>query len=301
MKMGRQKVGEDSGEGKPREERAKALTSQPARTVEPKSFLYVGQREFAVTTPNDSSVYILGSDDATTCHLVVLRDAGSGATCLAHCDGSDTNAEVSMIISSVKLFSSNTEGGRLELHLIGGFSDEKGLSQDLTSHLLRAFDKQQDEVHLVTFCVTELNDVVKNGIHVPIIYGIAVNVKTAEIFSATFQDHGPDEDIRSARTLTGGAMLSIYDTKTERLCIGPYYWMPFPFLDYWLEQDDEQILKKLSTSPLAEPPHFVKHIRSTLLFLKEHPFPENTLFLNKKSRVFKKSEGLWERVLTDKM
>ncbi|XP_030066946.1 protein N-terminal asparagine amidohydrolase isoform X2 [Microcaecilia unicolor] len=207
-----------------------------------------------------------------------------------------------MIISSVKSFSSNIEGGRLELHLIGGFIDDKGLSQDLTSHLLRAFDTQQDEVHLVTLCVTELNDMVKNGIHIPIIYGIAVNVKTAEIFSATFQDQGPDEDIRSARSLTGGAMISIYDVKTEQLCIGPYYWMPFPFLDFWLEQDDEQILKKLSTSPLAEPPHFVAHIRSTLMFLKEHPFPENTLFLNKKSRLYKKNEGgLWERVLTDKM
>ncbi|XP_029432041.1 protein N-terminal asparagine amidohydrolase [Rhinatrema bivittatum] len=284
------------------EERAKALTCQPARTVGPKGFLYVQQREFAVTAPNDSSVYVLGSDDATTCHLVVLRDTGSGATCLTHCDGSDTEAEVSVILGSVKSFSSKPADGRLEVHLVGGFNDDKGLSQNLTSDLLRAFDNQQDEIHLVTFCVTELNDMVKNGFHFPVIYGIGVNVRTAEIFSASIQDHGPDENIRSARMLAGGAMISLYDAKTEQLYVGPYHWMPFPFVNFWLEQEDEQLLKNLSTSPLAEPPHFVSHIRATLTFLQEHPFPGNSLFADKKPRVYKKNkEGLWERVLPDKM
>lgn len=31
----------------------------------------------------------------------------------------------------------------------------------------------------------------------------AVNVKTAEIFPATFPEKGPDEDLRSAHVLTG--------------------------------------------------------------------------------------------------
>ncbi|POI34876.1 hypothetical protein CIB84_001372 [Bambusicola thoracicus] len=93
------------------EEKAKLLRSQPTQIVEPKGLLYVQQREFAVTTPNDGSVSILGSDDATTCHLIVLRHTG-------------------------------------------------------------AFDLQPDDVHLVTFCVTELNDREEKDIHFPIIYGI---------------------------------------------------------------------------------------------------------------------------------
>ncbi|KAM6080126.1 protein N-terminal asparagine amidohydrolase isoform 2-T2 [Theristicus caerulescens] len=266
------------------EEKAKLLRSQPAQIVEPKGLLYVQQREFAVTTPKDGSVSILGSDDATTCHIVVLRHTGSGATCLTHCDGSDTEAEVSLIMSSVKSFSNTTGYGRLEVHLVGGFNDDRQLSQKLTNQLLRAFDLQPDDVHLVTFCVT------------------AVNVKTAEIFPATFPEKGPDEDLRSAHVLTGATLTNIYDAKMEQLHIGPYFWRPFPHVDFWLEQDDKQILQNLSTSPLAEPPHFVSHIRSTLTFLKEHPFPSRSLFPDRKPRIYKKNEeGLWEQVCSDKI
>ncbi|XP_047923065.1 protein N-terminal asparagine amidohydrolase isoform X2 [Anser cygnoides] len=262
------------------EEKAKLLRSRPTQIVEPKGLLYVQQREFAVTTPKD----------------------GSGATCLTHCDGSDTEAEVSLIMSSVKSFSNSADYGRLELHLVGGFNDDRQLSQKLTNQLLRAFDLQPDEVHLVTFCVTELNDREEKDIHFPIIYGIAVNVKTAEIFPATFPEKGPDEDLRSAHILTGARLTNIYDAKKEQLHIGPYFWRPFPHVDFWLEQDDQQILQNLSTSPLAEPPHFVSHIRSTLTFLKEHPFPSRSLFPDRKPRVYRKNQdGLWEQVCSDKI
>ncbi|XP_061455911.1 protein N-terminal asparagine amidohydrolase-like isoform X1 [Rhineura floridana] len=185
------------------EEQAKCLRSQAAQSVGPKGLLYVQQREFAATTPKDGSVSILGSDDATTCHLVVLRHTGSGAICLTHCDGSDTETEVLLITNAMKVLSPNTECGRLEVHLVGGFNDDRHLSQQLTNQLLRAFDRLQDSIHLVTFCVTELNDRQEKGEHFPFIYGIAANVKTGKIFHATFPDKGPDEDLRSAIIFTG--------------------------------------------------------------------------------------------------
>ncbi|KAB1263732.1 Protein N-terminal asparagine amidohydrolase [Camelus dromedarius] len=279
-----------------------------------------------------SSISILGSDDATTCHIVVLRHTGNGATCLTHCDGTDTKAEVPLIMNAIKSFSDHAQCGRrlglqvtgldsaagptrssqstvvidlrLEVHLVGGFSDDRQLSQKLTHQLLSEFDRQEDDIHLVTLCVTELNDREENENHFPIIYGIAilssltaVNVKTAEIYRASFQDRGPEEELRAARALTGGPMISIYDAKTEQLRIGPYSWMPFPHVDFWLQQDDKQILENLSTSPLAEPPHFVEHIRSTLMFLKKHPSPTNTLFPGNKALLYKKNEdGLWEKI-----
>ncbi|XP_078519322.1 protein N-terminal asparagine amidohydrolase isoform X1 [Lissotriton helveticus] len=279
-------------------EGARNLTSKPSQTVEAKGFLYVQQREFAVTTPKDSSVSFLGSEDATTCHILVLKHTGSGATCLAHLDGSDTKAEVTTITSSVKSFSSNAADGRLEVHLVGGFNDDRRLSQKLTSQLLNSLDQQKDEIHLVTLCVSELNDKLEDDVHLPIIYGIAVNVKTGDLFPATFQDKGPEEDLRSARSFTGGPMINIYDAKTELLNIGPYYWRPSPYAYFWLEQDDERILQNLSTSPLAEPPHFVAHMRSTMMFLKNNPEPQNFLFPDKKPRTYKKNEsGLWESVV----
>uniref|UniRef100_A0A8D1ZAU2 N-terminal asparagine amidase n=1 Tax=Sus scrofa TaxID=9823 RepID=A0A8D1ZAU2_PIG len=209
----------------PLEERARLLRGQSVQQVGPQGLLYVQQRELAVTSPKDGSVCILGSDDATTCHIVVLRHTGNGATCLTHCDGTDTKAEVSLIMSSIKSFSDHTQRGRLEVHLVGGFSDDRQLSQKLTHQLLSEFDRQEDDIHLVTLCVT------------------AVNVKTAEIYRASFPDRGPEEELRAARVLTGGPMISIYDAKTEQLRIGPYSWMPFPHVDFWLQQDDKQILE----------------------------------------------------------
>uniref|UniRef100_A0A8I5YQL7 Uncharacterized protein n=1 Tax=Pongo abelii TaxID=9601 RepID=A0A8I5YQL7_PONAB len=35
----------------------------------------------------------------------------------------------------------------------------------------------------------------------------AVNIKTAEIYRASFQDRGPEEQLRAARTLAGGPMV----------------------------------------------------------------------------------------------
>nr|XP_058153332.1 protein N-terminal asparagine amidohydrolase-like [Dasypus novemcinctus] len=169
-------------------------------------------------------------------------------------------------MNSIKSFSNPSQCERLEVHLVGGFSDDRQLSQKLTHQLLSEFDRQEDDIHLVTLCVTELNDREGNEKHFPIIYGIAVNIKTAEIYRASFQDRGPQEELHAARALTGGPMISIYDVKTEQLRIGPYYWMPFPHVDFWLQQDDKEILENLSTLPLTKPSHFVDHIRSTLIF-----------------------------------
>lgn len=93
-------------------------------------------------------VSVIGSDDATTCHLVVLRHTGnvafircmlfalfcqrtqfvitamiefhyflgSGAVCLAHCDGSSTWSEVPVLVKAVTSLSNVSNGGRYETH-----------------------------------------------------------------------------------------------------------------------------------------------------------------------------------------
>ncbi|XP_067318161.1 protein N-terminal asparagine amidohydrolase-like [Anolis sagrei] len=91
----------------------------------------------------------------------------------------------------------------------------------------------------------------------------------------------------------GLEMINIYDSRKEELRIGPYFWMPFPHVDFWLQQDDEHILQNLSTSLVAESPHFVSHIRATLMYLKEHSFPDKTLFPSRRLWIYRKnSDGL---------
>ncbi|KAL7825911.1 hypothetical protein SRHO_G00336490 [Serrasalmus rhombeus] len=277
------------------EENAKEFRSKSPVTVDPKCLLYVQQREFAATTPGDNSVSIIGSADATTCHLVVLRHTGSGATCLAHCDGSSTWTEVPLLVNAVTSLSNSAKDGRLELHLVGGFDDDSKTSHKLSLNILVAFQKQKEEIHLETCCITDMNDVVRDGIHRPIVYGIGVNVKTGELFPASFPQRGPAEDLRSARTFTGGQMVGVYDSTKEQVTIGPCRWAPNRDIAFWLAEDDDTILQYLSTSPYAEPPHFVQHIKSTIQFLLDHPSAENLFPGGQPQRFQRTEQGTWER------
>ncbi|XP_008407169.1 protein N-terminal asparagine amidohydrolase [Poecilia reticulata] len=279
------------------QENAKAFRSKPRVDVDQKHLLYVQQREFAATTPADNCVSILGSDDATTCHLVVLRHTGSGAVCLSHLDGSSTRTEVQLIMKAVTSLSDGCNEGRFELHLVGGFDDDDKRSHKLSLNILAVFQKQKEHVHLETCCITEMNNVVDKGIHKPIVYGIGVNVKTGEVFPASFPHKGPAEMLRSARTFTGGEMTDIYDSRHGLVRVGPCQWSPDLEIAFWLSQSDATILKYLSTSPFAEPPHFVQHIKSTIQFLLSHP-NSDSLFLGGQPHLYHRTEsGNWERLV----
>lgn len=69
---------------------------------------------------------------------------------------------------------------------------------------LGSFHKQPVEIDLTLACVGELNTTARGGIHWPLVYGVGVNVKTGEIFPATFQDKGPDQELRKTRQITSG-------------------------------------------------------------------------------------------------
>ncbi|XP_070776511.1 protein N-terminal asparagine amidohydrolase isoform X2 [Enoplosus armatus] len=279
------------------QENGRTFRSKPLVDVDPKCLLYVQQREFAATTPTDNCVSVIGSDDATTCHLVVLRHTGSGAVCLAHCDGSSTRSEVPLLVKAVMSLSNVSKEGRLELHLVGGFNDESKTSHDLSLNILAAFQKQKEDIHLETCCITEINDIVVDGTHRPVVYGIGVNVKTGDLFPSSFPHKGPAEELRSARTFTGGQMADIYDSSRGLVKIGPCKWSPNLDIAFWLSQNDDTILKYLSTSPLAEPPHFVQHMKSTIQFLLEHP-SSDSLFPGGQPQLYRRTEGGdWERVV----
>ncbi|KAG7214526.1 hypothetical protein INR49_023041 [Caranx melampygus] len=160
-----------------------------------------------------------------------------------------------------------------------------------------AFQKQKEDIHLETCCITEMNDVVVDGNHKPIVYGIGVNVKTGEVFPSSFTHKGPAEELRAARTFTGEQMAEIYDSSRGLVKIGPCKWSPNLDIAFWLSQSDDTILKYLSTSPMAEPPHFVQHMKSTIRFLLEHPNPDS-LFPGGQPQFYRRTEmGDWERAV----
>ncbi|CAL1679997.1 unnamed protein product [Lasius platythorax] len=278
-------------------ESAAQLHSMPAKLVGPASLLYVQQREMAATVPQDKNVSILGSDDMTTCIIVVVRHSGSGAAALAHLDGSGTEDAAVAMIQRVTELSPIGYEGRLELQLVGGYSDPRNYSEELFYTILSAFHKQPVEIDLTLCCVGELNTAVRVGIHWPVIYGIGLNVKTGEIFPATFPDKGPDQALRCARQLTGGQqVLDIYDCALGLLRIGPFNYDPLRGVDLWLAQSDQFILQHLSTSPEVEQPHFVSQVRATLKYIQDNQFPAVTVFRDNKPHYYRRDEttGAWQ-------
>lgn len=275
---------------------AQQFVAIPNKVVGPAGLLYVRQRELAVTVPHDKNVTILGSDDATTCIIAVLRHSGSGAVALAHLDGAGTEECAATMVQRVQEVGMGFAEGRLELQLVGGFSDSRHYSEDLFYNIMHAFHRQPVEIDLTLACVGELNTTIRSGIHWPIVYGVGVITKTGELFPATFPDKGPDLALRIARHLRGGQqVLDIYDSNLGLLRIGPFNYDPLRGVDLWLEQPDELILQHLSTSPEVEPPHFVMQIRATLKYIQEHPFPAITVFRDNRPRYYRRDEntGQW--------
>lgn len=272
---------------------ASHFISIPTKVIGPAGLLYVIERELAVTVPQDKNVSILGTDNATTCVIVVIRHTGSGAVGITHVHCEDG---VLSLIERVRELSVGFPDGRLELSLVGGFADTRNYSEGVFHSIMHAFHKQPLEVDLVLACVGEVNTTIRGGIHWPIICGVGVNVKTGEIFPATFLDRGPELSLRCARHLTGGhQVLDVYDCQTGLHRIGPFNYEPLRGVDLWLQQSDEFILQHLSTSPEVEPPHFSSMIRQTLKYIQDHPFPAVTVFRDQRPLYFKRDEvtGVW--------
>ena len=277
------------------QESAEEFCKQPIREIGKTGLLYVTQGEYGTVAKDDENITVIGSEDATTCHILVLRHTASGVTSLGHFDGRDTCNGIKNIIASVTNSSPNHSSGKIALQLFGGFVDDRGTSHRLTISILEAIQSQSVPIHLCSVCVTDFNDTVEKGLHKPRIYGVGVTVQDGHIFPATFLDKGPDESVRHARIFTGaGRMVEIYNSSYKELRIMPYEYKKdiTPIIPFFLDASDEVILKNLSTSPHCEPPHFVATIKATLNHIISHPKPLVTVFPGGRPRVYKRQPGV---------
>lgn len=273
---------------------ADEFCKKPVQTVERRGLLYITQGEYATVTKEDENVTVMGTEDATTCHMVVLRHTGSGVTSLGHFDGHDTSNGLKNMIASV-MCSSKANGAKIVLHLFGGFLDDSNTSDRLTTSILEVIQNQDEPIHLSSACITGFNDTLDKGLHQPRTYGIGVAVQGGEIFPAAFADKGPDEHIRHARNFSGfGRMVEIYSSTYKELRILPYGLKStgiIPYIPFFLDASDEVILEHLSTSPHCEPPDFVANIKATLHHILTHQQPLVTVFPGGRPRVYKRQPG----------
>ena len=95
--------------------------------------MYVGQREYATVTYTDPFIDIIGSDDATTCHILLLVDETNFNCSLCHLDGSETYEGIRAMIESLNRLRNDPENKvEFSVYLVGGFDDSKKYSIDLT-------------------------------------------------------------------------------------------------------------------------------------------------------------------------
>ncbi|RUS71364.1 hypothetical protein EGW08_020873 [Elysia chlorotica] len=273
------------------------LIKQSVEVVGPEQLLYIGQRELAGTSPDDDVISILGSEDATTCHIMVLRHTGSGAAAMVHYDGSSVAEGLQNMISIVEDLTEDMQAGRLEVHLVGGFVDERKNSHEVSDKVIEALCESSYRLHLVTACITHFNTEYRNSVPFPIIYGVAFDVKAGRLFRAKFPDKGPDMALRGARHCTGSKEnLNIYNPQTHRLEIGPFHYDRLPNVDLFLSLPESHIRKYLSTSPEQEPDTFCESVRAGLIQLRDFPNPLQTVFNGGKPKVYAKDKrsGLWQ-------
>ena len=60
-------------------ESASRLCSMKPETCGPHGLIYVFAREFAVTHPHDNKISVMGTDDITTSHIIVIKHSGKVA------------------------------------------------------------------------------------------------------------------------------------------------------------------------------------------------------------------------------
>ena len=103
--------------------------------------LYVGQREWATVLFDDKHLDTIGSDDATTCHIVLIVDDATGNCAMCHFDGTDVQGGIEDMLESLKnqrqpsSSVASRDVSSFSLYVAGGFDDDRRSSIDLTNEL----------------------------------------------------------------------------------------------------------------------------------------------------------------------
>lgn len=266
--------------------------------------VYVNQHEFAVSHPGDDCARVLGSEDATTCHIVVLRHPASGMTALAHVDvaeGSNLDPVVDRMRQlHSRIAQDDFDCEPLDLSVVGGYEDENDRSEELTVDLLKqVIGSSTTKFRLGIFCVGSANTSFRSGVAYPVHYGCAVDVASGEVFPAGFDDQGPDRVLRHARTSFNRQcprdFHEIYSC--GRIAIQPFPFAYYPGVETWLRAPSRAILSNMSTSPMAEPPNFVPTLKQAIALVVENK-DVDTMFQGGRPRVYSRSQetNRWIRV-----
>ncbi|XVF79578.1 hypothetical protein PTKIN_Ptkin15bG0000400 [Pterospermum kingtungense] len=224
-----------------------SMDSDLTTSLNKPKYVYLFQREYATVDP--ALVHYVGTDEATTCVGLVIRNRKSGMTSVAHMD-SPKFVDIGFI-QMLSLVVDHNSDADLDVHLIGGFEDVSpelakgssiskgnvrvdGYSFPLCRKLVETMQKRLENFHVQTFCVLGHNTKKDSqGNASPIFSGFLVEPSSGSLVPASFDRtlRCPDEIVRRLRISASyedcswdGKLLDTYDTKTDRFVIAPCSW-----------------------------------------------------------------------------
>lgn len=193
------------------EAEAKKLVLKPLNVIDkPERVLYVTQKEYAVLKSDDPNISIMGTDDATTCHIVIMINRNESSACLAHVDSCDNLDRLTRMVLDILGHQNEGSDSHLELSILGGYRDEQHKSELLTVDLLQFYHQLPVKFQLQSLCVGAVNTRCADGINWPIIYGATVDLHSDfAICPAKFSldVRGPCLSLRSSRFLSNRCSL----------------------------------------------------------------------------------------------
>jgi hypothetical protein len=290
-----------------------------------------------------SQAEVLVSTAATTCHIVAVRSTtttNEPLVSLAHIDKAAYDSCLdAMLQQHVQHHRTNTSNNgdeqygffwdddnndnneqtlsgeiiEMEVHMVGGYLDSNGTSQELSTWLLQVFSKlalkYRDWIHMKisTAAISCMNSTstTEHDTTTPVGRGLGIETSSGRVFlvNSPIPTHlqGPAIYLRSARAFSKTTTTTeqedylqvIHDsTQNGELVIEPFYYEPFEEMELLLKLPDEILLQVASTSPECESEEFCTHVRKTLGFIKRVPSCEIFGKLCDKPLVYKRSKSI---------
>ncbi|KAL7158192.1 hypothetical protein ABFS83_02G125500 [Erythranthe nasuta] len=278
--------------------------------------VYIFQKEFATVDP--ALVDLVGTDEATTCVGISIRNCRTGMISLAHMDF--PNVVENGLSQMLSLITDRDSDTLLDVHLVGGFDDIssqhpnlapknrkklEGYSYPLCTKIIETLRIRSEKFQIRTLHVLGQNTKFDTeGFACPIFHGFVVDTSDGSITPASFdrKSRCPDEIVRRIRVTASfedpnwsHRLLDTYETNSDKFVIAPCTWtIRQKRIATTLQSlSDTEILLTCSSSPSAEAPDFVDNERRKWDYLIKHPDWRES-FPSGQPRIFlRTADGNW--------
>ncbi|KAM3185872.1 hypothetical protein ACTXT7_005496 [Hymenolepis weldensis] len=235
--------------------------------------LYVHKNEMAVakctSADIDNTLPRYAGTSEMTFQLLVILTTSRGFS-IGHLDRTDHDVIEGFFDASLTTLSKKNEDECIDVHIVGGFNDDRGLSEELTRRIIGLLMGSNLTFLLKTYFCLDMNDqVIGDKIHAPIHRAMVLDIKTRSVKPASIAPvaWGPLLVLRNASLFALSEtprMSNILDPLSHRLCFKPFmiHWKKMVELAQ-LASKAKAKLEQYSKTPQQESDHFYNLLRRT--------------------------------------